>query len=171
MKTIQGLLDDARYCRNVTDQQEKAFRVCDRILSMDQENRNAMLVKAGALQALGREEEFLALVGQITKKWPKHWEAYYLLGMHHFAFGRDAEAAELLQRSVELEGRFDNLVTYAQILYLAGRDDYLGYLEKVKRIDPERAENFMRSHWVWDMESVQPTLLERIRLRRALRKR
>ena len=156
------MLDEARLLRNVIGDQKGAIKECDRILKIEPENRDAMLIKAGALKELGKVEDFLELNNEIIKKWPEHWEAYYLLSLFSFAFKEDGKALELMSKSISLEENFNNAISYGQMLYITGDHLYMEYVEKAKKIDPQRARNFMKNHWVWDENSVQPTIMEEL---------
>ena len=46
------------------------------------------------------------------------------------------------------------------MLYLLGKGDYMDYVEKAKRIDKKRAENFMKNHFTYDVNTIKPTLSE-----------
>src|SRR3989338_1512646 len=93
---ILQMLNEARLLRNVSGDQKGAIKECDKILRIEPENRDAMLVKAGALKELGKVEEFTELANGIIKKWPEHWEAYYLLSLFCFMMNEDDKALELM---------------------------------------------------------------------------
>src|SRR3989344_4262617 len=80
-KDIFKLLNKARYYHNYLYEENKAIILCDKILEKDPENRDALLVKAGSLHHIDKEKESFQLIAEIIKKWPNHWEAYYLMGM------------------------------------------------------------------------------------------
>ena len=160
MNKISEMLEEARLLRNVIGDQKGAIKECDKILRIKPENRDAMLIKAGALKELGRGEEFLELNNEIIKKWPEHWEAYYLWSMLCFMMHEDDKALELMQHSIKLNENFDNVISYAQMLYLTGSQDYIKYVDKAKKMDKERAENFLKSVWVWDVELIKPNFLQ-----------
>jgi len=160
---ILEMLDEARYLKNVSCEFKKAIRLCDKVLKIDQDNRDTMLIKAGSLHEMGEINKFLTLTKVIITKWPNHWEAYYLLSSFHFGMGEDDEALELMEKSLQLHECFDNLMSYAQILCLLGKNDYKQYLNKARKMDKKRADNFMKHHWVWDVDDVEPTLSENVR--------
>ncbi len=157
---IQSLLNKARYHRNISCKDKKAIKICDRILKIDPNNRDAMLIKAGALNSIFKIDEAKDLINHIIKKWPNHWEAYYLLSGHYFSVHEDDKALELIDKSIELDERFDNVIQKAQMLYLIGKDNYMEFVEKAKRIDKERAENFMKNVWIYDMNGIKPSFSE-----------
>lgn len=143
------LLQEARYCRNVSENDRRAIKLCDRMLAQDPNHRDALLIKAGALGSLGRQSESLQLIRRIMQKWPNHWEAHYLLGLR--LFNEDEQAAmQALQKSLGLEERFDNLVVTAQLAYFMGHLDYQEYLEKAELLDPPRFHNYMKTCWSYD---------------------
>ncbi len=160
---ILEMLDDARLLKNELEETEKAIKLCDKILKLDPENRDAMLIKAGGLKELGDVEGFLALSKQIIEKWPEHWEAYYLLSLFSFAINEDDKALELMRHSLDLDKNFNNVISYGQMLYLTGDHTYLEYVDRAKKIDIKRAKNFMKNHWIWDENSVQPTIMEELK--------
>ena len=49
------------------------------------------------------------------------------------------------------------------MLHLNGSDYYQEYLEKAKEIDKGRANNFMRNHWVEDVNDIELTLMEKLK--------
>lgn len=147
---ILDLLDKARYHRNVSGKGKKAIKICDEILGIDKNNRDAMLIKAGALGQIGRNKQSLSLINSIKEKWPNHWEAYYLLGMHLFN-KNERKAMQALKKSLELEERFDNLVTTAQLAYFMGKHNYQKYLDKAEKLDSHRLKNFMQKFWTYDL--------------------
>src|SRR3989338_7143616 len=73
---------------------------------------------------------------------------------------RDAMLIKAIDKSVELDENFDNIITKAQMLYLLGTGDYKEYVEKARKIDKQRTENFMKTHFTYDVNAVKPTLLE-----------
>lgn len=147
---IETLLLQARQLRNVEFNDIKAIVICDKILKIAPENRDAMLIKAGALVQLNKELEFLKLVKLIITKWSNHWEAYYLMGL--FLFNLDGKQALFyLERSLNLDENFDNIVVYAQLSYFNGKHDYMNYLEKAKSIDKKRYDNYMKTVWTYDL--------------------
>ncbi|MBI2047148.1 hypothetical protein HYT26_03230 [Candidatus Pacearchaeota archaeon] len=155
---ILEMLDEARFLKNEIGDSKGAIKECNKILKIEPENRDAMLIKAGALSELGRVEEFVELVNKIIKKWPEHWEAYYLLSMFCFMMKEDDKALELMHHSIKLDENFNNVMSYAHILYLTGNQDYMKYVDNAKKMDKERAENFLKNIWIWDSENLKPAL-------------
>lgn len=160
---IRCMLDEARFLHNHLGKSKKAIKICDEILQIDASCRDAMLIKAGALNGLFRLDESKELINKIIQKWPEHWEGYYLLALHLSALNEDEEGLAAIDKSLELNENFDNIITKAQMLYLTGKGDYMKYVEKAKKIDKKRAENFMKNHFVYDVNSVQPTFSELLR--------
>ncbi len=147
---IAALVQEARHLRNIDGKDEKALRVCDRILALDGHNRDALLLRAGALGGLRREKECLRLTGDIIEQWPDHWEAYYLLALHSFNTD-EQKALELLKKSIGLTENFDNLIAIAQLAYFMGRDEYLAYLSRAEALNPPRFKNYMEHFWSYDL--------------------
>ncbi|MBI2653087.1 hypothetical protein HYX00_06480 [Candidatus Woesearchaeota archaeon] len=161
-RNILKILDEARFLKNELGETKKAIRLCDKILRIEPDNRDAMLIKAGGLKELGEAERFLGLSKEIIEKWPEHWEAYYLLSLFSFAIEEEDKTLELMSKSLSLEENFNNVISYGQMLYLTGDQDYMTYIDKAKKIDTKRAKNFMKNHWIWDENSVQPTVAEEL---------
>lgn len=147
---ILEILDEARFLKNELGETRKAIKLCDKILRIEPDNRDAMLVKAGGLKELGEVEKFLSLSKEIIEKWPEHWESYYLLSLFSFAINEDDKALELMSQSLSLDENFNNVISYGQMLYIIGDHSYVEYAERAKKIDPKRAKNFMKNHWIWD---------------------
>jgi len=68
---ILEMLDEARFLKNELEETERAIKLCDKILEIDSNNRDAMLIKAGGLKELGEVERFLSLSKEIIEKWPR----------------------------------------------------------------------------------------------------
>ena len=160
--TVLKMLDEARFIKNVLGNPRKAIKLCNQILEIDPENRDALLIKAGGLQESMHFQEALALHQQIIEKWPQHWEAYYLAGMNHFSQERDREALEMIDKSVECKEMFDNVIAKAQMLCLWNKE-YESWLEKARLMDASRAANFMKHHWVGNMDKLEVTLWDKIK--------
>lgn len=159
---ILKMLDEARFLKNELEETKKAIKLCDKILKIDSGNRDAMLIKAGGLKEFGEVEKFLSLIKEIIKKWPEHWEAYYLLSLFSFTINEDGKGFELMSKSISLEENFNNIISYGQMLYLTGDHSYSEYVDRARKIDPKRAKNFMKNHWIWDENNLQPTAMEEL---------
>ena len=145
MSQIQEMLDEARFLKNELGKTKKAIKLCNKILEMNNDNIDAMLIKAGGLKELGNVEEFIALVQVILKRWPEHWEAYYLLSNFLFSMSEDDKALQLMSHSLHLDENFNNVISYAQMLYLTGDNAYSEYVDGAKKMDKKRADNFMKN--------------------------
>lgn len=86
---ILEMLEEARFTKNILGKPRKAIKICNKILKIDPENRDALLVKAGGLQESMHFQEALTLHQTIIEKWPQHWEAYYLAALNHFSQDKD----------------------------------------------------------------------------------
>ncbi|MBD3203136.1 hypothetical protein GF327_02500 [Candidatus Woesearchaeota archaeon] len=155
---IQSLINQANIAKIQNNDNKKAIKISDKILEIDPENRNALLTKAGSLQVINKKKEALKVIKEIIQKWPEHWEAYYLLGIHFFN-KNETMALKYLEKSIDFHENFDNLAITAQLVYFMGNQDYLKYLDKAKEIDPERYKNFMRTCWTYDMDMKSSLLL------------
>ncbi|MEA3514195.1 MAG: hypothetical protein U9R34_01860 [Nanoarchaeota archaeon] len=147
---IYALLNKARHVKNVEENDKKAIEICDQILQMDQDNLDALLIKAGSLNLLQKNKESLKLINYIKDKWPEHWEAYYLLGLHLFN-KNERKALQALKKSLQLDENFNNLVTAAQLAYFMDKSNYQEYLDKAEKLDSERFKNFMEKYWSYDL--------------------
>lgn len=149
-RQILDLLNKARYYHNYSREEGKATEICDKILKSDPSNRDAMLIKAGSLPHLDKEKESFELITEIIKKWPDHWEAYYLLGLTFFNIN-EKKAMQSLKKSMTYRMTFDNTITAAQLAYFLGDDNYKKYLEYAKNIDLPRYKNYMKKYWEWEI--------------------
>lgn len=145
-KKINDLLNEARFLHNRLKDEEEAIRICDKILQLEQDNRDALLIKAGSLPYLGRKEEALELIIKIKGKWPDHWEAYYLNGLRLFNENEE-EAMREFEKSIGLKETFDNLISAAQLAYFMSSPSYKDYLGKAKKLDQRRFDGYMRNYW------------------------
>ena len=157
---IISMLNEARFLKNRLGEPKKAINICNKILKIDSSCRDAMLIKAGALNEVFLLDEAGKLISQIVEKWPVHWEGYYLLALNCFSKEEDEKGLKAIDKSIELSENFDNLIIKAQILYLRGKGEYMDYVEKAKKIDKKRAENFMKNHFTYDVNTIKPTLSE-----------
>lgn len=146
---ISKLLNKARYYRNIACDDEKAIETCNKILAIENNHRDALLIKAGALDTLGDDAAALDIIMTITEKWPDYWEAYYLFGLHMFN-KNEKEAMKSFKKSLELKETFDNLISTAQLAFFMKQYDFYKFLDKAARLDPQRFRNYMKNYWAWD---------------------
>lgn len=120
---VRGLLDDLnhRLEENPQDLQvlaqlaeiymqagmaDQALEFIDRMDEVEPDRFQTRLMRAMALQSLGREEEFSSQVVSMTEDYPDRWEAHYLMAAHlishHHNDGDFAIAREALNRIEEL---------------------------------------------------------------------
>jgi len=144
------LLDEARYYHNYSCEEDKAMKICDKILEIYPNNRDAMLIKAGSLGSLDKEKESFELITKIINKWPNHWEAHYLLGLALFNIN-EKKALRYLKKSISLKKTFDNTITAAQLTHFLEDNDYKKYLEYAKDIDSSRYKKYMKNYWEWEI--------------------
>ena len=78
-KEVFNLLNKARYYHNCLCDEDKAIKICNKILKDNPDNIDALLIKAGSLSCINKEKESFLLITKIIKKWPNHWEAYYMV--------------------------------------------------------------------------------------------
>lgn len=143
---IQNLLNKARYCHNISCEEDKAIELCNEALKIYPENRDAMLIKAGSLDCLGKEKESFLLINEIIDKWPDDWEAYYLMGMLLFNTN-ETLAIKYFNKSIKLKSNFNNVIAAAQLLYFLEEKRYKEYLKEAKRLAPKRFEKYMNDYW------------------------
>mgnify|MGYP001605049657 CR=1 FL=1 len=53
---ILEMLAEAKFLKNEIGETKNAIKLCDKILKMDPDNRDAMLIKAGGLKESGEAE-------------------------------------------------------------------------------------------------------------------
>jgi tetratricopeptide (TPR) repeat protein len=147
---ISEFLNRARYFHNINCDEIKAIELCNKVLKKDPENRDAMLVKAGSLSSLDKEKESYQLITKIIKKWPDHWEAYYLMGLLLFNTNENM-AIENFKKSIKLKKTFDNTISAAQLLYFLEDNSYKEYLKEAENIEPARFKNYMKNYWEWEI--------------------
>ena len=145
---IEMKLDEARYYHNILEKEEKAIKICDEILKIDNNNRDALSIKAGSLPYIGKEKEAFELTSKIIEMWPDYWEGYYLLGFLYFNVNENM-AIEAFKKSIELEENFDNLIALAQLLYFLQDPGYEACLIKAKKLNPQRFKKYMKNYWEW----------------------
>ncbi|MDI6738110.1 MAG: hypothetical protein QME12_06375 [Nanoarchaeota archaeon] len=161
---ITAMLDEARIVKNYLGKPKKAIKLCDEILKISPSNKDALLIKAGALGKLfelNKSDEILSFVMQ---RYPGDWEAYWLYAGHCFALGKDEKALEMIDKSLELRRTFDNVISKAQHLHLMGKGGYAELIAEAAKMDKKRAENFMKKHWINDLDDVKPSFWEKIKV-------
>lgn len=147
---FNGLLNKARYYHNYSCEEEKAIKLCNKVLKKDPENRDAMLIKAGSLSCFDKEKESYKLITKIIKKWPDDWEAYYLMGLLLFNTN-EKMAIENFNKSIKLKKTFDNTISAAQLLYFLEDNSYKEYLKHAKKLDLYRYKSYMKNYWEWEI--------------------
>ena len=147
---ISKLLNRARYFHNIKCDEIKAIKICNQVLKKYPMNRDAMLIKAGSLDCLGKERESFLLINKAIKKWPDHWEAYYLMGLLLFNTN-EKMAIENFKKSIKLKKTFDNTISAAQLLYFLEDKSYKEYLKKAENLEPARFKNYMKNYWEWEI--------------------
>ena len=149
-KELLNLLNKARHYHNCLCDEEEAIKICDSIIKIEPENRDAMLIKAGSLSEINKEKESFQLITKIIEKWPNHWEAYYLMGLLLFNTNEEKAMANF-NKSIKLKKTFDNTIVAAQLAYFLQQPDYKLYLEYAKRIDLIRYSKYMKNFWEWEI--------------------
>lgn len=142
---ILKLLNKARYYHNIKCEEIKAIKICNQILKKYPENIDAMLIKAGSLDCLGKERESFLLIKDIIKKCPNHWEAYYLMGLLLFNTN-EKMAIENFKKSIKLKKTFDNTISAAQLLYFLENNSYKEYLKEAENLEPARFKSYMKNY-------------------------
>ena len=115
---IISMLNEARFFKNSLGEPKKAINICNKILKIDPSCRDALLIQAGAMNEMFLLDEAGKLIGQIVEKWPVHWEGYYLLALNCLSKEEDEKGLKMIDKSMELNENFDNLIAKAQMLYL-----------------------------------------------------
>ncbi|MBI2629855.1 hypothetical protein HYW76_02025 [Candidatus Pacearchaeota archaeon] len=150
MNKVVNLLNQARYCHNYLCEEKKAIELCNQALKIDPENRNAMLIKAGSFNCIGKEKDSFLLINKIIKKWPNHWEAYYLLGLLLFNTN-EKMAIENFNKSIKLKKTFDNTISAAQFLYFLENNNYKEYLKEAEKFDLHGYKYYMKNYWEYEI--------------------
>lgn len=149
---IRMMIDEARILKNEIGDMKGTLKLCEKILKLSKDNRDALLLKAGALGHLGLFEEESKILAKIVKLYPENAEVYYLYALRFFSMGMNDKALEYIDLSLDREENFNNLITKAQFLHLMGDEKYKKYLRKVEILDKKRYDNFMKNYWTWKEE-------------------
>ena len=147
---VLKLLNKARYYHNCLCREEKAIKICNKILKDDPENRDALLIKAGSLKYVHKGKGSFLLLTHIIEKWPDHWEAYYLIGVLLFN-ADEKQAMENFTKSMDRKKTFDNCIAAAQLAYFMNDETYITYLSSAQELDPPRYVNYMDKYWEWEL--------------------
>ncbi len=112
------MIDEARILKNEVGDRTGALKLCEKILKLSPDNRDALLLKAGALGESGRLREEAEILAETIRLYPENAEVYYLCALKFFAMGEDDEALKYIDTSLERDENFNNLITKAQFLHL-----------------------------------------------------
>lgn len=70
----------------------------------------------------------------------------------------------MINKSVERKETFDNVIAKAQMLCVWGKD-YEPWLNKARMMDEPRTANFMKHHWVGNIDRLEVTIWDKIKLK------
>jgi len=149
---VMLMIDEARILKNEVGDMGGTLKLCEKILKLSPDNRDALLLKAGALGELGRFKEEAEILAEIIRLYPENHEVYYLLALRFFSMGEDDKALRYIDMSLERGETFDNLIAKAQFLHLMEDEEYKKYLKKAERLDKKRFDNFMKNCWTLKAE-------------------
>lgn len=134
------------------DRLDRAVEYADKVLEIE-EDVEAMLIKAEALMRLNRVEESDEVVDRILEKQPDNIEAVKNKGMNCLMSLNLMEALHWADEGMKLNPEdFDVLISKANIMYLLGDDRFCEYVERARKVDRERTENFLWHFWIWNDE-------------------
>lgn len=115
---VRGLLDDLnrRLEENPRDVQvlsqmaeiymqagmgEQALGYLDRLDEAQPGTFNSLMMRAMALQSLGREEEFSDLTRSMIETFPDRWQSHYLLAAHLISHHHDGGDLDIARQSLD----------------------------------------------------------------------
>lgn len=134
------------------DRLDRAIEYADEVLEHE-ENVEAMLIKAEALMRLNRVAESDRIVDRILEKQPHNIEAIKNKAMNCFMSFNFREALHWADEGMKIDSEdFDVLISKANMMYLLGDDCFCEYVERARKVDRERTENFMENFWIWNEE-------------------
>lgn len=146
----------------VNENFEKAIKLADKVLKRGF-NVDAALIKAEALTKLGRYFESDEIIERVLDeaKDDKKIMAYVLGCLNRALTFRFREALEWADKGLEIEENFDLLITKANVMYWLGDDYFCDYIERARKIDDERTDEFLRFYWIWNQDLALMGLLGR----------
>lgn len=144
------------------DRLDRAIEYADEVLEHE-ENVEAMLIKAEALMRLNRVAESDRIVDRILEKQPNNIEAIKNKAMNCFMSFNFREALYWADEGMKIDSEdFDVLISKANIMYLLGDDYFCEYVERARKVDRERTENFMENFWIWNEEGYIAKMADNI---------
>jgi len=80
---------------------DQALQFLDRLEEAQPDMFQTRLMRAMALEALGREEEFAALVTTMAESFPDRWESHYLLAAHLISHHHDENDLAIARQELD----------------------------------------------------------------------
>lgn len=128
---------------------EKALKVCNKILKAHPGCEEALLMKAECLFHLAKPDQALACLKTVLEINPNSDQAHFQFATIMFAMRELKTALNAVNESLKIDSNsFDSLILKAQILYQLNDDSYKDCVEKARKVDAKRAENFMKKYWI-----------------------
>jgi len=127
----------------------EAIEMCNELIRINPENDDALLLKVEALTGLGKFEEIEPILRECSKINP-HNPFVYFHQAELFLVRRNLEAAlDSINKSLEMNPDcFGFLIMKAQLLFLLNNESYKDLVEKTRKLDGKRLENFLKKIWI-----------------------
>ena len=127
----------------------EALDACNELIRMNPKNDDALLLKIEALFGLGRLEEIESILQECKKINPSDPFIHFHQANLFFAKRELETALEEINKALEADPDcFDFLILKAQLLFLLNNDSYRDLIEKARKIDGKRVENFFKKFWI-----------------------
>ncbi len=132
----------------------EALTSVDEALDILGENEEAFLMRAEILNYLGKFEEAEEYLKEVGKGNLKAYSSFYRAQRYLFE-GNFVRALKYMKEAYEQEPEnFDFVIGLANHLYFENDLYYKDYIEKAKKIDKKRTENFLKEFWLEPKEMV-----------------
>ena len=145
-KEPDELLREADYLIN-KEKYEKALKCVESVLEIVSDDE-IFLMKAEILNDLGRYEEAEQILNKLDKNEDTKAYASFYRSQRYMYGGNFIKAAKFMKEAYEQEPHnFDFVIGVANYLFLENDKYYSEYVEKARKIDKKRTENFLKKFW------------------------
>lgn len=139
--TIEKLIDDG----NVSDALEKI----EEIVKEENDDLELLLLKSECLMNKGSFDEALKALDDCESLAPESPVVQYRKANVNFFKLKFFDALDEINKSIKADpDNFDYVMMKAAVLHQIGRREYMQWINKARRIDKERADEFMKTHWI-----------------------
>jgi tetratricopeptide (TPR) repeat protein len=139
-----------------TQRPEKTIKIINKILSKNKNNDLAWLIKGEAWMILGELGEAEKSFKECEKINPKNPNLFLNKANLNFIKNNFTVALRECNKGLKHKPKFfDLIIIKANILYQLGKKDYKIWIEKAKKINKQRTQEFMEKFWIHEKLNKQ----------------